>query len=84
MPRRYGELEGRQLAAEVGGASLPNAASDDMEAVIAGLNTSVAHAIGAVQAGLDRCMSFTGARCMTPFCCFGVTSAGQKKKKTFL
>ncbi len=57
---RYGELEGRQLSGEMAAVQVPDAATDDIEAVVSGLGASADAAIGHVQAATQRCNAISG------------------------
>lgn len=57
---RYGELEGRQLSGEMAAVRLPDAAADDIEAVVSGLGASADAAIAHVHAAAERCNRLTG------------------------
>ena len=58
---RYSELEGRQLSGEMAAVRVPDAAADDVEAVVSGLGASADAAIGHVQAATQRCDALSGA-----------------------
>jgi hypothetical protein len=55
---RYGELEAKRVAGDLGGIPLPDMA-EDTEAVVAGLAASVPLAAAAGKAALQRCHKFS-------------------------
>lgn len=57
---RYGELEGKQLNAQMLSVPLPDATAEDIEGVVAGLASSVAVAAAHVQSAAERCRKLTG------------------------
>ena len=59
---RYGEMEGRQLAAELAAVPLPDSAAGppETEAVVAGLGAATAPAAAAVLAAAERASQLTG------------------------
>ena len=58
---RYGELEGRDLGVQMGTVVLPDVATEDSEAVVAGLASSMDAAAQHVESAVQRCRKLTGA-----------------------